>query len=175
MKKFTFAIIWVIFISIMATLAINYSYPIKYKSTVTNNAIKFKIDEALVYSIIKAESSFKSYQISSKNAVGLMQILPSTASYIMDKNISSEDLMKIETNIEVGCKYLRYLFDKFYDIDVVICAYNAGEGNVRKWLNSKEYSLNGKNLYKIPFKETDNYLKKVKSAYKFYEKKLNKI
>ena len=68
----------------------------------------------------------------------------------------------------MGCYYLKYLFDRFKNVNVVLCAYNAGEGNVRKWLKNKEYSLDGKTIKSIPFNETDKYVKKINKTYKKY-------
>ena len=70
-----------------------------------------------------------------------------------------------ETNIKYGCFYLRYLFDKFKDKRVVVCAYNAGETVVKNWLDE-----GGKIIEeKISFKETKNYLKKVEFFEKLYK------
>jgi len=75
-----------------------------------------------------------------------------------------------EINIQLGCFYLRYLIN-YYDGNVrnAICAYNAGLQNVNNWLEDKKYSENSKDLTRIPFKETDNYLKKVNVSIKFYK------
>ena len=59
------------------------------------------------------------------------------------------------------------------NIELVIAAYNGGRGNVQKWLNNKEYSADGKTLINIPFKETDKYVKKVKTNYNIYLKLYN--
>ena len=60
--------------------------------------------------------------------------------------------------------------NRFEDVDVVICAYNAGETVVRSWLNDNYYSNDGKTLSKIPYQETQNYLKKVKYNQNVYRK-----
>ena len=142
---------------------------------------------SLVFAIIKAESKFDANAKSSAGAVGLMQIRPSTASYVetmISKNtenaahqnnpISSffslhqtneefeKTLFDPKTNIKLGTRYLKYLIDKFQVLNTAICAYNAGETVVKTWLENNEYSFDGKSLKKIPFAETDRYLKKVK-------------
>ena len=54
------------------------------------------------------------------------------------------------------------------NLDLVLAAYNAGSGNVSKWLQNREYSDDGSSLDRIPFEETENYLKKVNANYKVY-------
>lgn len=148
-------------------------YPLKYADEINFFCNKYNVSNALVFSIIKAESDFKKDAVSSKNAIGLMQIKTETASFIMNEKVSEDDLKTPHINIAVGTKYLRYLLDKFSDIKLVICAYNAGEGNVAKWLKNDEYFVNSE-LVKIPIEETNNYYKSVTKNLKNYEKILTK-
>lgn len=129
----------------------------------------------LIASIINAESSFNPNATSSKGAVGLMQILPSTAIWICNKEkIKYENLQSFyepELNIKIGCLYFKYLLNKFGDINTALCAYNAGEGTVKTWLLNNDYSADGKIIQenKIPFSETKNYTKKVHDGLKVYQ------
>ena len=75
-------------------------------------------------------------------------------------------------NIIYGCKYLKYLLNKFEDINTTLCAYNAGETRVRTWLKSN-YSTDGKTLNFIPFEETRKYVNKIQKNMKFYKKYFN--
>ena len=123
----------------------------------------------MVYAIIKAESDFQEDAVSLAGAVGLMQLLPRTAKWIaeeVDGVYYYEELFNKAKNIEYGCYYLRYLFDKFNDMDIVICAYNAGETKVREWVEDGNLVLN-----KIDYPETRNYLKNVKGYYRIYKNK----
>ena len=98
-----------------------------------------------------------------------MQILPSTAKWIAeekDEVFEKENLFSAEVNIEYGCFYLRYLFDKFDDFDTVICAYNAGETKVRDWIEDGKLVEN-----RIDYVETMGYLRKVRKFYKIYKNK----
>ena len=100
-----------------------------------------------------------------------MQLTPATAQYVAKMKGQTEyDIYLPQTNLDFGCYYLKYLLVKFKNTDTAICAYNAGEGNVLLWLKNKDYSLDGKTLRKIPFKETSEYLKKVNLAQKKYKK-----
>ena len=168
-------------------------YPLKYRLGIIRAGEEFGVDAALIASVINAESGFNEKAISSKGAVGLMQILPSTAEWTIEKmrkqninipSYSAEELFNSQTNIgqlfdpnlniRVGTFYLSYLINKFENVDVALAAYNAGEGNVIKWLGTDEFSSDRKTLKKIPFKETENYVKKVNLNLKIYSKKFLK-
>ena len=145
-------------------------YPKKYKNHIVSFSEKYELDKALVYAIIKAESDFDKSAVSKSGALGLMQILPKTAKWIadeLDENFNEERMFEPKKNIEYGCFYLRYLFDKFNEMDIVICAYNAGEGKVFDWLDNDVLDRN-----KIDYLETKNYLSKVESYYKVYKNDL---
>ena len=103
-----------------------------------------------------------------------MQLLPTTAEFVANKfGIEFEDknLFDAPKNIEIGCRYLKYLFDKFGDKKTVLFAYNSGEGNVVTWLKIEDYSQDGKTLTTCPYAETNNYVQKVLEAEKHYKKK----
>jgi len=148
------------------------THPIKYQNDIIYYSKEYLLEPAVVASVINIESSYKTRVKSNQNAIGLMQIKLDTANYLNDlylsPQITEEELFNPSTNIKYGCMYLRYLLNKFNDIETTLCAYNAGETRVRSWLNSN-YSIDGKTLNKIPFNETKNYLIKFKSNYKFYK------
>lgn len=148
-------------------------YPIGYESLIVKYSNEYNLDPYLVASIINVESKYDTYAISSKDARGLMQISPQTGKWGSEVleigNYNEEILFEPETNIKIGTWYLSVLLKEFEgNIDLVLAAYNAGSGNVSKWLNNKEYSIDGNNLSSIPFKETEDYLKRVKDNYKIY-------
>ena len=129
---------------------------------------------SLVLAVIKVESNFKPNAVSEKDAKGLMQIKDETFSFVCDKydlDYSERDIFDPSINLEVGVLYIDYLFKKYGDIDVALCAYNAGEGNVDGWLKDERYSKDRKSLYYIPFDETRNYISKIK----FYEKVFERL
>lgn len=149
-------------------------FPIKHEETVTKYAENYELDPLMVYSIIKIESSFNENAESNKGARGLMQITPSTGEWIAEKlkieKFDSNDLFLPETNIMMGTWYFNYLIEKFdNDINLAIAAYNAGPGNVQNWLNNENISYNGEELNKIPYKETENYIKKFNNTYEQYK------
>ena len=148
-----------------------YIYPIKYSEEVLFYCKEYNLDAYLVFSLIKTESAFNERAESEKGAKGLMQIIDSTAGYIAKLLGEKEyDIFSPSTNIRFGCFYLRLLIDKFTVEETALCAYNAGEGNVNNWLNDKGYSTDGVNLTLIPYRETEEYIKKIYKSYVKYEK-----
>jgi len=150
----------VLFVSLFAF------YPIKYKTEIREAAALYSVDKVLVAGIINAESGFKKDAVSAKGAVGLMQIMPPTADYIAAQTGWGEgfDLRDPRTNIMFGTYYLRYLLDKFGDTKTALIAYNAGEGNVTRWLADARVAV----LTTSPYKETNAYVDKVLNSRSFY-------
>ncbi|HUF18850.1 MAG TPA: lytic transglycosylase domain-containing protein [Thermoanaerobaculia bacterium] len=102
----------------------------------------------LVAAVVKTESEFKPTARSHRNAQGLMQLVPRTGKWM-----GADNLMNPVENVQAGTRYLKYLTERFDgDETKIIAAYNAGEGNVRKFDGVP------------PFKETQNYLKKVRKS-----------
>lgn len=149
-------------------------YPKKYSEYVELYSKEYNLDENLVYSVIKAESKFQPDAISRKGAKGLMQIGDITRDWAIEElEMGETDIFNPKDNIKIGCWYLNRLFREFGELDLVIAAYNGGSGNVKKWLNDRDYSHNGEKLHTIPFKETSSYLDKVKHNYEMYKKIYN--
>lgn len=125
--------------------------------------IEKQMDASLVLAVIRTESSFDENAVSSKGAVGLMQLMPSTAKFIAEKVgfYKDYDLFDAQTNLYLGICYLEYLFNKYSEENVVLACYNAGEGRVKSWLN-------GNDLH-VPLLETKNYIKRVVRRKKLYQ------
>jgi len=139
------------------------AFPLRYKNDIRDASAEFGVDAVLIASVILAESRFRTDAVSSKGAVGLMQIMPQTARFIASQmNIKDFDLRDARTNIFFGTFYLRYLLDKFEDTRTTLMAYNAGEGRVRGWLDG------AKRLETTPFPETNAYVERVLNAKNFY-------
>ncbi|MPQ44365.1 lytic transglycosylase domain-containing protein [Clostridium tarantellae] len=148
-------------------------FPINYELYVKKYSKQYNLDPLFVLSVIKAESNFNANAQSRKDAMGLMQITKSTGSWIAENqgiiDFDTKLLLEPEVSIKFGTWYLNNLYEQFGDWDLVIAAYNAGRGNVEKWLKDKTYSKDGENLNYIPFKETDKYVKKVNTYYNVYK------
>jgi soluble lytic murein transglycosylase-like protein len=125
----------------------------KYDDLISKAANKFKLDSALIKAVIKAESNFNHRAVSPVGAQGLMQLMPKTAS-----DLRVEDSFHPEKNIEGGARYLRYLLNTYKgDLNLALAAYNAGEKAVAKY----NYNI-------PPYRETQNYVRRVLSFYKSY-------
>ncbi len=155
-----------------------YPRPEEYRAYVEKYAHEYGISEELIYAVIKTESGFDQSAVSSKGAVGLMQIMPSTFEWItndlLHEYLGEDMLYDPETNIKYGTYYLCRLYNRFEDWNTAVAAYNGGEGNVSEWLSDRRYSDDGKrlNIDNIPdsFSETENYVKKVNKALSMYQK-----
>lgn len=150
-------------------------YPVKYKEYVQQYAAANRLDPYLVFAVIKAESSFNPKAISHRGAKGLMQLTDATGTWGAEKlgitDFDPQALYDPETNIRIGCWYLGWLMDAFNgNMQLVTAAYNAGNGNVRMWLQDKRYSSDGQFLDHIPFGETERFVKRVKNNREMYRR-----
>ncbi len=165
MKKW----VWVILLGWIAVFIIVFStiYPIKYKSIVLRYSNEFGLTPDLVFAVINAESGFDKTAKSGAGAVGLMQVLPSTASEVGSKlNMAEVDLFSPDDNVRVGCYYLRFLLDKYEGDEVLaLASYNAGYNNVNHWV---ENGFDGK-AGNIPVEQTKYYVKKIIRYKKIYK------
>lgn len=174
LKVFFLMIVGLVFTFFVLNNLLKMMYPIKYYSYIEKYSVMYDLDKYLVMSVIKAESNFNEKATSVKDARGLMQITPSTGNWIAEQmnlvEFSPDKLYDPEQNIFMGCWYLDNLRKEFDDNYVLILsAYNAGRGNVNKWLQNPEFSKDGKNLDYIPFKETELYIKKINLNYNIYK------
>ena len=150
-------------------------YKKDYEEYVQKYSQQDNVDENLVYALIKAESNFNANAQSSKGAIGLMQLMETTAQDVckrMDLNISNnelkEKLLEPEININIGTKYLSILIQQYGNVEIAITAYNAGIGTVDNWIEKDIIKADGSNVEKIPYKETNNYVRKILRDYKIY-------
>ena len=129
---------------------------IPYGDLIHEKSVKYDVDPALVAAVIEQESRFKPRARSHVGARGLMQLMPRTGRWM-----GASNLYDPEQNIDAGVKYIKYL-DKIFkgDLKKTIAAYNAGEGNVRRYRGIP------------PFRETRQYVKKV---LKNYDKRTRQI
>ena len=122
---------------------------VPFGDTIRRTAQDHGVDALLVAAIIEAESSFDPCAISSRGAVGLMQVMPATAG-----SKTLETLTEPELNISLGTGYLRHLLDLYGgDLELALAAYNAGPANVRRYGGVP------------PFRETQRYVERVLGIY----------
>lgn len=170
MKSKAVEIICFLCVSIFALFfaALNLICPYRYKEYIKKHSLNYGLNPAFVAAIIYSESGFKNDAKSKKNAIGLMQIMPATAKLFLLKNneeFNENVLFDAEKNIEIGCWYLNYLLKKYRDETTVLACYNAGEGNVLRWMSGNDKL----EKTQIGFNETLNYVNKVQKMQKFYK------
>ena len=127
---------------------------LELEQAVSRAAHQYRVQPALLLAVMKAESSFNPIAISKAGAVGLMQLIPETAIRHGVRN-----LYDTNDNVTGGAKHLRYLLDRFHgNIRLAVAAYNAGERKVDRYGQIP------------PYKETQDYVKKVLVYYRSYKR-----
>ncbi len=109
---------------------------------IIREAQRNNVDPMLVIALIRCESSFNNYAVSHVGAMGLMQVMPDTGTYLADKAGfrlgRSTNLFDAETNIELGTAYLANLIERFGSLEHALVAYNAGPGMAKKILAKRD-------------------------------------
>lgn len=149
-------------------------YPIYYKPDILVSSKNHEVDPFLIAAIIRVETNYKTDQVSKKGAVGIMQLMPDTAKWIIEKRgLTSVTLQDVESrpdiSIELGTWYLQWLHKQFEgNRAAVIASYNAGQGNVKKWIQNGVWDGKLESVDKVPFGETRHYVQRVIYYYNKY-------
>ena len=157
-KRFTVALV-ILVAFIFAIYLVNIQvqkkfYPRTHSEYVEKYAKEFSVPEYIVYSVIKVESDFDKDAKSDKGACGLMQLMPDTYAWLVGLRQETEkDIFDVEENIKYGTYYLSILYERYGDWTYALCAYNAGMGNVDKWILEDEFYIH--------FPETKYYVNKL--------------
>lgn len=163
MKKLIKFIIKLFIIIFLVELVYLYFIPKKYDDIIDKYSIEYNVDRSLVKAVIFKESRFKETAVSSKGAIGLMQLMPSTALWLMNKlKIEDYKIESADNNIRLGTYYLSYLMNLMdSDEEHALLAYNAGPENAKRWVNSEGYSKEDMDNY-VDFNETRKYVREIK-------------
>jgi soluble lytic murein transglycosylase len=154
--------------------AISLSYPRAYSEIVKAYAKKYNVDEYIVYSIMREESRFQKDVRSPANAIGLMQLLPATASLTAREvglnGFNTEMLNIPRVNIELGIYYFKKVLSMFNgDIHLALASYNAGPNRAEDWLITFPNLPKDEFVEEIPFRETRNYIRRILRSYGAYK------
>jgi soluble lytic murein transglycosylase len=149
----------------VALVGMKILWPYEFPDLVARESERNGLDLDLVAAVIYAESRFRPDAVSSRGAIGLMQIMPETGAWIAGQ-LGVDDfhaglLFDVETNLAFGTWYLRYLLDRFDDVETALRAYNAGPSAADRWRSDGE----------TPYAETIAYVRRIRSArpiYRFY-------
>jgi soluble lytic murein transglycosylase len=176
-KKRLYALLLLVVLSLLFfrfQTILEWLYPIEYKQDIMVSSGNYEVNPYLIAAIMRVESNYNPDERSSKGAVGVMQLMPDTANWIVDISGFSQETMQAlhrpDVNIEIGSRYLSILFEQFQGNRIaVIAAYNAGPGNVRKWLQAETWDGTEGSLDQIPFGETRHYVQRVNYYYNKYQ------
>ncbi len=181
MKKKRLIILILLFTLIIAVLLskdkwLKLMYPKTYQEVVSLYQKKYNVEEHLIFAVIKAESNFDQKAVSHRKAMGLMQLMEETAKDVAKKNnidIKQDDLKEelcdVNKNIEIGTCYLSILIQRYHNKEIALAAYNAGIGTVDGWIEKGIIQKDGSDIENIPYKETNNYVRKILRDYQIYE------
>ena len=149
--------------------------PLSYADVIRQQAGEKHLDPALIAGVIYAETKFQPRD-SSAGAVGPMQIMPETASFLARRSgattFTTSDLNTPQVNIAYGSYYLRYLLNEYHgDLTLALAAYNGGESNVDRWVADARAHGTTLTANDIPFPETRAYVARVLRARDQYRRK----
>ncbi len=158
---------------------IYYPLPDEYSEAIEASAARHDVNPYLVAAVIDAESDWRADIVSEAGAVGLMQVLPETAEELRTEgyvdlddvvgdtvaNDPGASLSDPSVNIEYGTAYLRFLVERYHEVEPALAAYNAGIGNVDEWVEREEDIRDA-----IEFPETRHYVLRVARARDVYER-----
>jgi soluble lytic murein transglycosylase len=146
-------------------------YPLRYSAEIQGAASRNRINPYLIAAIIHTESGFRAGTVSKAGAVGLMLVLPDTATELRQRRlvdtavVSGRPLTDPAVNIEYGTAYVRYLVNRYHVVETALAAYNAGLTRADVWA-----AQGGDIRTKIAFPETQRYVAGVLRARASYER-----
>ena len=154
-------------------------FPMPYKQQVFESAQANELDPSLIYGVMRRESLFDPLARSKVGALGLMQLMPSTARRVAQslgmKRPRQADILHVENNIHFGAHYLKTVMKRFdNNVALATAAYNAGPRNVRRWLPQENTMPADLWVETVPFGETRKYVQAVLAYSTVFDKSLGK-
>ena len=148
-------------------------HPFRYREEIMAAAAEQQIDPLLIAAVIRTESGFRENAVSPEGARGLMQLMPSTARWIAERNSESgyhpDKLFEPHYNISAGSWYLADLLRQFDgSVVIALAAYNGGRGHVQRWLEEGIWDGSEEGLARIPFGETRDFVRRALDHYRSY-------
>lgn len=150
------------------------AYPLGYQSLIDEACANKQLDRALVYAVVRTESSFDPSAQSSVGARGLMQLMPDAYDWVRmrrgesHEGVDYNDLFDPAVCVDYGTDMLRLLLEEFGSVRNALCAYHAGWGSVKQWLENPQYAPDGQQIQEIPFADTQAYVEKVERTMEIY-------
>ena len=149
------------------------AYQLHYQDIINYYSKSYRLDPYFITALIREESYFNPQAGSSVGARGLMQLMPTTALFIAQRNgipyKGADSLYNPQTNIYLGCAYFDYTKERLHEDDMLATAsYNGGPNAVQFWKENLEYKNFDEFIENIPYAETRDYVKKVYRSYWVY-------
>ncbi|MGE5179542.1 MAG: transglycosylase SLT domain-containing protein, partial [Bacteroidota bacterium] len=148
--------------------ALRMEYPPAYPLEVFASGAAESLDPAIVWAIMRQETGYLAAARSRAGALGLLQLLPKTASILAGRPVRADSLLDPALNVALGARYLKKLEREMGDPRATFAAYNAGEDPVRRWI-ADQGSVDDRWVELIPYRETRDYVKQVYAAWRRYE------
>jgi soluble lytic murein transglycosylase len=151
-------------------------YPVYFPDSIADAGRRNGVDPLLIQSLMREESYFNEFAISTSNARGLMQLLPATASDIAHWEgmpFRTADLFKPDVNVRLGSRYLAFLHEKFNGNSMpAVGAYNGGPNAMARWVRNSPYFSSDPDMFveRIPYEQSRDYIKKVFGSYWNYQR-----
>ena len=148
------------------------AYPQNYWDLVQQAADGYGFDPRIFHALVREESSFNKDIVSWAGARGLSQLMPATARQVggwLGMNVTKQTSFDPLSNLQIGTRYMEYLQERFEgNMFLAVAGYNAGEGNVEKWLRNRGNKPTDEYIEDIPYRETRGYVKRVLGTYQVY-------
>ena len=151
-----------------ASADLRMEYPPAYALDVFASSAAESLDAAIVWAIMRQETGYIAGARSRAGALGLLQLLPKTATQLAGRTVTSDSLLDPTLNVRLGARYLEKLDREMGDPRGTFAAYNAGEDAVRRWLAAMG-PIDDRWVELIPYRETRDYVKQVYAAWRRYE------
>ncbi|MBX2860599.1 MAG: transglycosylase SLT domain-containing protein [Vampirovibrio sp.] len=152
-------------------------YPVYFPENIKKQAGTNNIDPLLVQSLMREESYFNEFAVSTSNALGLMQLLPTTAKevagWVGRRSFKAPDLFIPEINIQLGSRYLGHLHQLFNGNSMLsVGSYNGGPNAMKRWVKASPHIKSDPDLFveNIPYEQTRKYIKKVYGSFWNYNR-----
>jgi soluble lytic murein transglycosylase len=160
-------------VSEIPTEAWRAAFPLPYEPSVRDAAARNQLDPMLVAGLIRQESAFESNAMSRVGAVGLMQVMPKTATKLA-RQLKVRYVRSLLTdpgyNLQLGSRYLANLIQAYGNPEAALAAYNAGEDRVAQWTAGQNFLETAEFVESIPFTETREYVQIVMRNADVYRK-----
>ena len=144
-------------------------YPWPYQRVFLAAATHYRLSPYLLAAVARSESRFDPGATSRRGAVGMMQVMPATGSYVAHSGSrqAARALRSPEASVDIGARYLRQLLSEFASDTAALAAYNGGEANVQRWILSGIWRP-GQPLSRIPYPETRDFVARVERTSRWY-------